>query len=63
MLLDVLDQKSISEAQFLIPDNYGGYGICLVEVASNSFVHILLFDTSILGKFVISVDDMMSQVR
>lgn len=23
VLLDVLDQKSISEAQFLIPDNYG----------------------------------------
>jgi hypothetical protein len=65
ILLDLLDQK-ISEAQLLVPDNYGE-----APPAAESAVWLamlLIFyppyfrNVCRTGKFVISVDDMMPQV-
>ena len=61
VLLDVLDQKSISEAQFLIPDNYGT--TIVFRMLKLSVVSPITFSHGVPGKFVISVDDMMSQVK
>jgi hypothetical protein len=61
VLLEVMDQK-ISEALFLVPDNYGETRLLNLEVFCHTVVTNIVFFLLLIGKFVISIDDMMPQV-